>query len=166
MREENVTKAIIDWLDDNNWVIVCYDFPQSGTGVLLRQNNENRASKNKGSVIPDIVAVKDGIALFFENKDRFYKPDFDKLNKIKTNGNYSKSLEELLFSYNIRTIYYGVGLPGLAKEIEKSKAHIEKVDFVISTTDDKGIVVQYDKHEIFTNDEKGTAQRDPLKGNG
>jgi hypothetical protein len=31
--EEQVTKAILDWLEANDWKIICFDFPQSGTGV-------------------------------------------------------------------------------------------------------------------------------------
>ena len=54
MREEQVTKNILDWLEGNGWKIICYDFPQSGTGVLLHLNNSNRTEKNKGGIIPDI----------------------------------------------------------------------------------------------------------------
>ena len=70
MREENVTKNILQWLQINKWEIICFDFPQSGTGVLLHLNDINRTEKNKGGIIPDIIAVKNGIAVFFENKDK------------------------------------------------------------------------------------------------
>ena len=50
MREEKVTKNILDWLEENGWTIICYDFPQSGTGVLLHLNNSNRTEKNKGGI--------------------------------------------------------------------------------------------------------------------
>lgn len=38
MNEEKVTKCLLKWLIDNGWEIVCYDFPQSGTGRLLHPN--------------------------------------------------------------------------------------------------------------------------------
>ena len=47
MREEQVTKNILDWLESNGWKIICYDFPQSGTGVLLHLNKENRTDNSR-----------------------------------------------------------------------------------------------------------------------
>lgn len=149
MREENVTKNILQWLQKNNWEIICFDFPQSGTGVLLHLNNSNRTEKNKGGIIPDIIAVKNDIAVFFENKDRFYQPDFDKLFEIKTESNYSESLEQLLSGYNISDIYYGIGIPNSKNGIKKSKEYLEKIDFLISTSEKKEITIHYDKFSAF-----------------
>lgn len=39
MTEEQVTKALLQYLTDNGWHIVCFDFPQSGTGKVLHPNN-------------------------------------------------------------------------------------------------------------------------------
>ena len=39
MTEEMVTKSILKWLIQLHWKIVCYDFPQSGTGYFLHPNN-------------------------------------------------------------------------------------------------------------------------------
>lgn len=151
MREEQVTKNILDWLDLDGWNIICFDFPQSGTGVLLHSNNNNRTEKNKGGIIPDIIAVKNGIALFFENKDRFYQPDFDKLFEIKTGSNYSDSLSSLLAGHNIKSIIYGIGVPDIKKEIEKCRLHLDKVDFLISTNNKKEIFIYYDVNGTFLN---------------
>jgi len=151
MREENVTKNILQWLQNNNWEIVCFDFPQSGTGVLLHLNNVNRTEKNKGGIIPDIIAVKNNVALFFENKDRFYQPDFDKLFEIKTELNYSDSLDLLLSDHNIKTIIYGIGIAAIDKEIEKCKLNLGKIDFLISTNEKKEVNIDYDVNGIFAN---------------
>ncbi|MHB1147492.1 MAG: hypothetical protein ACYC01_07855 [Lutibacter sp.] len=149
MREEKVTKNILDWLEENDWTIICYDFPQSGTGVLLHLNNVNRTEKNKGGIIPDIIAVKGKTALFFENKDRFYEPDFNKLNEIRTKLNYSDSLNQLLNGLEISNIYYGIGMPKLDNEIKKSKLHLEKIDFLISTNMKKEVLIHYDLNRVF-----------------
>lgn len=151
MKEEKVTKNILEWLIELNWSIVCYDFPQSGTGVILHQNNELHISKNKGGIIPDIIAVKNGVALFFENKDRFYQPDFEKLFKIKTEKNYSDSLDLLLSNHNISSILYGIGISDIKKEVDKCKLNIDKVDFLISTNENKDVTIHYDVYGIFTN---------------
>lgn len=151
MREENVTKNILQWLQNNNWKIVCFDFPQSGTGVLLHLNNVNRTEKNKGGIIPDIIAVKNNVALYFENKDRFYQPDFDKLFEIKTELNYSDSLDLLLSDHNIKTILYGIGIAAIDKEIEKCKLNLGKIDFLISTNEKKEVNIDYDVNGIFAN---------------
>ena len=151
MREENVTKNILQWLQNNNWEIVCFDFPQSGTGVLLHLNSINRTEKNKGGIIPDIIAVRNNVALFFENKDRFYQPDFDKLFEIKTELTYSDSLDLLLSDHNIKTILYGIGIAAIDKEIEKCKLNLGKIDFLISTNEKKEINIHYDVNGIFAN---------------
>jgi len=151
MREENVTKNILQWLQNYNWKIICFDFPQSGTGVLLHLNNSSRTEKNKGGIIPDIIAVKNDIAVFFENKDRFYQPDFDKLFEIKTELNYSDSLDLLLSDHNISSILYGIGISDIKKEIEKCKQNIDKVDFLMSTNKKKEVTIHYDVNGVFAN---------------
>jgi len=149
MREETVTKNILNWLEKNGWTVVCYDFPQSGTGILLHPNNAKRTNKNKGGIIPDIIAVKSNTALFFENKDRFYESDFNKLNKIKTEADYTNAFEKLLDGLNINTIYFGVGLPFVLKYFVKSKAHLSKIDFLLSTNEKKEVLIHYDPNAIF-----------------
>ena len=81
MKEENVTKAILRKLVSAGWEIICYDFPQSGTGRVLHPND--RDSKTLGAIIPDIVAIKDGIVVDFENKDRFVFSDFEKIDQLR-----------------------------------------------------------------------------------
>lgn len=149
MREEKVTINIMNWLEENDWQIVCYDFPQSGTGVLLHPNGDNRTEKNKGGIIPDIIAVADNVALFFENKDRFYQPDFDKLFEIKTENNFSDSLNQLLSEFSVSKIVYGIGIPEEKKHIEKSKTQLDKIDFLITTDDNQNIKVHYDVEKVF-----------------
>jgi len=150
VQEEKVTKDILNWLEKNGWKIICYDFPQSGTGVLLHLNSDKRTEKNKGGIIPDIVAVKNNTGILFENKDRFYAPDFDKLHEIKTQSNYSNSLEQLLAGMNVKMIYYGVGVPELKINIEKFKPHLEKIDFLISTNKEGELKVHFDSKKVFT----------------
>lgn len=149
MKEEKVTIGILKWLETNNWEIVCFDFPQSGTGILLHPNNEKKTEKNKGGIIPDIIAVKNKTALFFENKDRFYKSDFDKLSEIKTQNNYCNSLSELLKDFSVETIVYGIAIPTIKKQILKSLEHIDKIDFLISISEEKEVEVHYDIMNVF-----------------
>lgn len=149
MREERVTINILNWLEENGWQIVCYDFPQSGTGILLHPNGDNRTEKNKGGIIPDIIAVKNDIALFFENKDRFFQPDFDKLFEIKTKNNFSDSLGQLLSGFSISKIVYGIGIPEEKKHLEKSKTQSDKIDFLITTDDNKNVKVHFDIENVF-----------------
>lgn len=149
MREERVTINLLNWLEENGWKIVCYDFPQSGTGILLHPNDTDRSEKNKGGIIPDIIAVKGNLALFFENKDRFFEPDFDKLLEIKTENNFSDSLNRLLSEFKITKIVYGIGIPTVERHIVKSKTQLEKIDFLISTNNDKEIFIHYDKEKVF-----------------
>lgn len=147
--EEKVTKLILDWLESNDWKIICYDFPQSGTGISLHLNEELRETKNKGAIIPDIVAIKEEKVLFFENKDRYVLSDFDKLNSLKTNNNYSESIKKLLTNYVFSTIYYGIGIPKIENQITKVKKEVEKVDFVIFVNSGNEIEIYYEKENVF-----------------
>ena len=109
MREEHVTKALLKWLIDNDWEIICFDFPQSGTGRLLHPNGASE--KNKGAINPDIVAVRNRVCLFFENKDRFYFPDYEKVNSLIVDNQYTDAIATLLSGHNVEQIFYGIGLP-------------------------------------------------------
>lgn len=147
MREEQVTKSILSWLIQANWEIVCFDFPQSGTGKILHPDHSIH-EKNKASIIPDIVAVKDNVCVFFENKDRLYYPDFEKMNNLILHNDYSQAIEQLLSNYSIDQIYYGIGLPSV-KYLNSSCDFAHLVDFIVGVADDKAVDVLHSKHVIF-----------------
>ena len=150
LKEAKVTVNILNWLEQEGWEIICYDFPQSGTGIMLHPNNqEGSKSKNQDGIIPDIVAVKNGKVVFFENKDRFVLSDFEKIWEIKSLNKYSVSLGKLINSPDDFNIFYGIGIPQADKYVGKSMNHLDKVDFIISTSEDGVICVEYDKHFVF-----------------
>lgn len=149
LTEEQITKAILDWLEEKGWEIICYDFPQSGTGISLHPNEELRTTKNKGAIIPDIVAIKGTTVLFFENKDRFVLSDFVKVNDLKTGTDYSASLQKLLKNYKVSQIFYGVGLPKNDNILNRITEHQEKIDFAVCVESDKAVTVQLEKTSIF-----------------
>ena len=145
MREEHVTKALLKWLIGNKWDIICFDFPQSGTGRLLHPNGASE--KNKGAINPDIVAVRNGICLFFENKERFYYPDYEKVNNLIVDNQYTESISLLLSGNNVSKIYYGIGLP-VEKHKDKSQKSAGLVDFIIGVSSGGLIVELYNPKEI------------------
>ncbi len=146
MTEEQVTKALLSWLINNGWNIVCFDFPQSGTGKVLHPNNA-RSEKNKDSIIPDIVAVKGESCVFFENKDRFYLPDYKKVNGLITDNQYTDDISTLLELYEISNIYYGIGLP-VSKHKKGSKEAAYMVDFIVGVEENKTINVLYNAKNV------------------
>tara|TARA_R110002012_G_scaffold41736_5_gene114128 strand:+ start:35072 stop:35491 length:420 start_codon:yes stop_codon:yes gene_type:complete len=139
----------MEWLVLNGWHIVTFDYPKSGIGHMLHPNSIDKTEKNKNGIIPDIIATKDNIAVFFENKDRFYELDFDKLFEIKTQNNFSDSLSQLLSGYSISKIVYGIGIPEEKKHIEKSIKQLDKIDFLITTDDNKNVKVHFDIENVF-----------------
>lgn len=149
LTEEQITKAILIWLETIGWEILCYDFPQSGTGISLHPNENIRTTKNKGAIIPDIVALKGTVALFFENKDRFVLKDLIKVNDLRTSSDYSASLDKLLKNYTVTNIYFGVGLPNLQNVHQKIHAHQEMIDFAVSVNGDRSTNVSYQAISIF-----------------
>lgn len=146
MTEESVTKSILNWLIQLGWEIVCFDFPQSGTGHFLHPNN-SESEKNKGAINPDIVAVKNNICLFFENKDRFYFLDYEKQNSLINGDDYSNAINDLLSNYTVDMIYYGIGLPTI-KHSKKSEDAAHLVDFIIGVEDNKEISILYNPKTI------------------
>jgi Holliday junction resolvase len=150
INEEKVTKLILGWLEMNGWKIICYDFPQSGTGFMLHPNSDFReTTKNKGAIIPDIIAVKGNIAVIFENKDRFVLSDFRKINELRTRKNYSISIDNLLFEHQIEYIFFGVGLPYQNRYLDKINKNTELVDFIILIDEDGQIRINYEISKIF-----------------
>jgi hypothetical protein len=151
MTEESVTKKILFWLESQGWNIVAFDFPQSGTGVILHSNSPNRTGKNKGSFIPDIIAVKFNVAVLFENKNRFVKSDFIKLNSIKVNETHSEAIWETLAPCGISTLLFGIAMPHSIANIQKAIPCFDLVDFVICLSEcDPCINVAFDKNMIFS----------------
>lgn len=140
--EETVTKAIINYLNINGWEILCFDFPQSGTGVSLHLNKEFRTTKNKGVIIPDIVAIKNDTVLFFENKDRFVLEDFIKLEILKAQDRYSESVSRLLSEVTYSKIYYGVGMPYTPLNLQKTLLNKKMIDFAVFVNEER-ITIEY-----------------------
>lgn len=149
LTEEQITKALLNWLEANGWEIICYDFPQSGTGISLHPNEEIRTTKNKGAIIPDIVAIKGTTVVFFENKDRFVLSDFIKVNDLRTGSDYSASLDKLLKSYQVSSIFYGVGLPNNENVCKKIKEQQNMIDFALCVNSDKSVAINFQINSIF-----------------
>lgn len=147
MREENVTKKIIKYLKKNNWEIIAYDFPQSGTGIMILPDN-NKSTKNKDSIIPDIVAYKNKVCIFFENKNRLVKSDFDKVNNLIQNNRYINNINKFLSQYDVTNIYYGIGLPYDVR-INSILEYSQLVDFVLKVSEDESVEIVTDKYNIF-----------------
>jgi hypothetical protein len=150
MTEERVTKAILQWLEKNRWNIVCFDFPQSGTGVLLHPNKKIRTSKNKGAIMPDIVAIKGTMVIIMENKDRFVLDDFNKIQDLRLGDDYSESISKLLEAYNYSQIFYGAGLPSTKNTESKIEDYKDKIDFAIFVKLDGQVIIQYQATSIFS----------------
>jgi hypothetical protein len=141
MREEKVTILILKWLQKHDWKIISYDFPQSGTGMLLHKNAVLRHQKNKGGIIPDIIAKKSNVVVYFENKDRYFEDDFNKIYDLKIKNEYSNSLTKLLGPLSQLNLFFGIGIPSIPSEINKCIVSSDKIDFLISVQDDSEIEI-------------------------
>ncbi len=128
MREEFVTKSILGFLKTKGYSIISFDFPQSGTGILLHPDIPQ--DKN-GGIKPDIIASKGRFLLIMENKERYWKDDFEKLHRLKTCVDYTRDLKKLHSQYNTTFLKVGVGIPNNKKTIEKALESGRLVDFII-----------------------------------
>lgn len=146
LTEERVTISILKWLIKNGWTIVCYDFPQSGTGRVIYPDGSS--AKNKGTIIPDIIAKREDVAVLFENKDRLSIDDFFKLSDVKTSNTYSEAFVGLLGD-NVH-LFYGVGMPSVYMEEALKREELELIDFVV-VVDEENCDVIYQRGVIFDN---------------
>lgn len=147
MSEENVTRHILSYLIKNNWEIIAYDFPQSGTGVII-QPNESKGRNNE-TIIPDIIAKKDDIIVFFENKDRIVLSDIVKIHNFIYGENYNVSIDKLMLKHNCNTKYGGIGLPANVKT-DSLLNYKEQLDFILTVNEDKSINIFFDKSNLYT----------------
>lgn len=152
MGEGKITKKIIQFLKSNNWHILTFDFPQSGTGRNFKPSKEcfeESANKNKEHIIPDILAVKDGVMVLFENKSYFYLDDFKKINELKINNCYEDDIEEFLklLKIEVSKKYYGIGCVDDKKFYEEAEPYYELTDFIV-TVNEMGIEVVYNPSHI------------------
>lgn len=145
--EEYVTKSLLKWLQDSGWTIICFDFPQSGTGKVLHPSTTT--SKTEDAVIPDIIAIKGSIVVHFENKDRFVLDDFDKVLYLRTTHDYDGAYANLLDGYTYDCIFYGIGMPYSASNYSKALGELNKVDFVVFLMEDDEILIIGDHRDIF-----------------
>jgi Holliday junction resolvase len=108
MTEENITREAVRYLQHNGWVILSFDYPQSGTGYVLRPNES--CSRNKATIIPDIIAHNNDSCVFFENKVKFSENDYLKLKRLKLTNEYSKALDKVLSITGEKRVCIGIGL--------------------------------------------------------
>lgn len=120
MNEEFVTDNLIDYLRERGWDILSFDYPESGTGVVLHLNSKENHSKNQNSIIPDIIANKEEKLLVMENKTYYSRKDLDKLNKVK-DGGLEDSLKRNFPKTNWETVITGVGCPKSMDDLERLK---------------------------------------------
>ncbi len=147
--EENITKSLLLWLESQSWNILAYDFPQSGTGVIIHPDDDIRVTKNKGGIIPDIIAIKDGSVVFFENKDRFDEKDFVKVNLLRVDKKYEMSIAKFLGSHFYSNIYFGVGLANIPRIRKRIDERRDMVDFAVLVSSSRDICIYYQSKLIF-----------------
>lgn len=140
MREENITLAILDWLKARGWHINSFDYPQSGTGSPLRSRVQMPNNKNKGTIIPDIIATRGDLVVFFENKVDFYGGDLDALNLLKFSGDYDDAISQLLMcDPSSKQCHFGVGLADKASNVRKLLASSSRLDFGLLVSESKDV---------------------------
>ena len=124
MSEEQVTKAIMLFLKEKDWAIMSYDFPQSGTGKVLRSS-----VNPKKSIIPDIICTKGNLCILFENKNKFVPSDFVKLNNLKISDEYKCALDKFLGTCDY-ILKVATGFPAHPEITSAMRERFALVDYV------------------------------------
>lgn len=140
MTEEQVTKAILKWLEQRDWEIYSFDFPQSGApGVRLHP--DSNCDKNIGMIIPDIIAYKSNCLLIMENKNNYFKKDFIKLNELKHSNFYHESLKTLQNETKTTEIKIGIGLPEIFRN--NCEKMINLIDIILCVSNGLECYISY-----------------------
>jgi Holliday junction resolvase len=107
-------------------------------------------TKNKGGIIPDIIAVKKKTAVFFENKDRYVESDFEKIRKIKSSGKYSEGLSRLLKQFASDTLFFGIAYASSINDDQRGLKNLENIDFLLTVNINSSINILSDPFKLFS----------------
>lgn len=129
MEEEFITKAIMAFLKTRGYRIISFDFPQSGTGIMLHPDGPR--DKNSG-IIPDIIASKGELMIVMENKPRYCRGDFHKLHDLKTGADFNQDLRKLQTECGATLLRVGVGIPNDEGVVKRAAKAAPLVDFIIA----------------------------------
>jgi hypothetical protein len=149
MEEEEITTSIVDWLVSCSWDIVSYDFPGSGSGSPLHPDVRERGTKNKGSIIPDIIAFKDYNVILIENKNRYLKSDFDKVSELCRHNRFEKAIENILGKRRFNRVSFGIGIPDDANALKKAESYPSKRDFLLAVNVNLNVSIIEDSYSLF-----------------
>lgn len=149
--EESVTLTIVKWLREGGWEIFAMDYPQAGSGIVLHAADNNHAKRErlKEALIPDIIAHRDDTWVIFENKPRFYLPDFEKVEIARTTGKYDDSIEKVI-GHRPTRLAFGIGLPDLPSARTKALTYRDKVDFIVVARPFDGCDIVYEREALLS----------------
>lgn len=151
LTEEVITRTILSWLKSSGWTLLSFDYPQSGTGYPLRPSrNTVGTSKNLGTLIPDVVAFKNQVTVFFENKVKFFQGDIDALVTLRGGGPYEHSIKSLHGDLVSHQSFFGVGLESTPYNVKKLTGAVSCLDFAVLVSADLTVEVLLDQKSIFT----------------
>ncbi len=85
--------------------------------------------------------------LIFENKDRFYLPDYEKLHSLIIDNHYTDDIELLTKGNNIEEYYFGIGLPAL-KHGKGSRKNAHLVHFIIGVREDNILISLHNPEKL------------------
>lgn len=142
MTEEQVTKAVMEWLDRNGWEILDYDFPGGGTGRRFRfADAASRQDKNTGAFCPDVVAWRDGLFLLFENKAVDTLSDYGKQAKVKQDPTLPEQLKTAYPEKSFRGIW--VALAFAVPFLHGDTADKIGIDAVLTVSSDNSVSLAF-----------------------
>lgn len=144
--EERVTKSVILFLISKEWDILDFDFPGSGTGRKF-YTNITKNSKNKGIVIPDIIAYnkKTNNILIFESKAKDSLSDYKKILILTKDTIFLDHVKSTYNTYKINNIYFGICCGGTPHYINSVINYSVKVALSVNTESFK-VKIEHDEN--------------------
>jgi len=139
LSEEKVTRELIRFHQREGWNVVSFDLPETGAGERIPPNNRQTGTKQRGSIVPDIVAVNGEILRLVESKPKFDMNDVRKL-ELVLNGEYSQGIERKFGHLEWESVEVSIGLP-IAENSTTLEKKASRLDLSLFIQPDGGIEI-------------------------
>jgi len=132
LEEEEITRALYDFLRAKKWEILSYGVPRGMKARVV--HDPDSGFRSKDSIIPDIIARRENVLLVMENKSRLAVRDVIKLQKM-TLGHvrYMKEIFKLSEIENV-VIQRALGLSEFSLDRDSQRIPEDFIIFIVDTT--------------------------------
>ncbi len=88
--EEEITRALADWLEERGWEVCSVHYPGTHGGLRFRRVAPGQRALD--AIVPDIVALRRRHLLIVESKPAYWAADVEKLGRLASDAAYEADI--------------------------------------------------------------------------